>query len=63
MIVSEQKCSAKRLLNMLKTLVKKALMGGHIVATWRIRLNHLSTVAMRLMSNYFDQLLSLGTPT
>jgi len=40
-----------------------ALMGGHIAATWRIRLNHPSTTAMRLMSNYFDHLLSLDTIT
>ena len=39
------------------------LIGGHIAATWRIRLNHLSTAAMRPMSNYFDHLLSLDTPT
>jgi len=30
-----------------------ALMGGHIAATWRIRFNHSSTAAIRLMSNYF----------
>ena len=33
-----------------------ALMGGHIAANWRIRLNHLSAAAMRLMSNYLDHL-------
>jgi len=32
-------------------------MGGNIAATWRIRLNHPSTTAMRLMSNYFDHLI------
>ena len=32
-----------------------ALMGRHVAATWRIRLNHPSAAAMRLMSNYFDQ--------
>jgi len=40
-----------------------ALMGGHIAATWRIRLNHPSTATMRLMSNYCDHLLSLDTRT
>jgi len=40
-----------------------ALMEGHITATWRIRLNHPSTAAMRRASNYFDRLLSLDTPT
>jgi len=40
-----------------------ALMGGHITATWRIRLNHPSVVAMCLMSNYFDRLISFATPT
>jgi len=41
-----------------------ALMGGHIAATYRIRLNHPSVAAMRLIrqtSNYFDHLLSLDT--
>ena len=33
---------------------QSAVMGGHIATTWRMRLNHPSTVAMRLMSNYFD---------
>jgi len=37
-------------------------MGGHIAATWRIQLNHKSTAAMRLMSNYFDHMLYLVTP-
>ena len=32
---------------------------GRIVITCRITLNHLSTAAMRLMSNYFHHLLSL----
>jgi len=32
---------------------------GHIAVTCRITLNHPSTAAMRLMSNYFDHLLSL----
>ena len=32
---------------------------GHIAITCRITLNHLSTAAMRLMSNYFHHLLSL----
>ena len=40
-----------------------ALMGGHIATTWRIRLNHTSTAAMRLTSNYFDHLSFLDTPT
>jgi len=40
-----------------------ALMGGHIAATWRIRLNNPPAAAMRLLSNYFDHLLSLATPT
>jgi len=40
-----------------------ALVGGHIAATWRIRLNHSYTAAMRLMSNNFDHLLSLDSPT
>jgi len=35
---------------------------GRLSATWRIRLNHPSAMAMRLMSNYFDHLLSLTTP-
>jgi len=30
---------------------------GHIVITCRVTLNHLSTAAMRLMSNYFHHLL------
>ena len=32
---------------------------GHIAITCRITLNHLSTAAMRLMSNYFHHLLFL----
>jgi len=32
---------------------------GHIAVTCRITLNHLSTAAMRLMSNYFHHLLFL----
>jgi len=32
---------------------------GHIAITCRIALNHLSTAAMRLMSNYFHHLLFL----
>jgi len=32
---------------------------GHIAVTCRITLNHPSTVAMRLISIYFDHLLSL----
>jgi len=40
-----------------------ALMGGHIAASWRIRLNHLSASPMCLMPNYFQHLLSLATPT
>jgi len=32
---------------------------GHIAVTCRITLNHSSTLAMRLMSNYFHHLLSL----
>ena len=32
---------------------------GHIAVSCRIALNHPSTSAMRLMSNYFDHLLSL----
>jgi len=39
-----------------------ALMAGNIAATWRIRLNHRSTAAIRLMSHYFDQLLSWTRP-
>jgi len=35
-------------------------MGGHIAATWRIRLNHPSMAAIRLMPNYYDHLLSLN---
>jgi len=40
-----------------------SLMGGHIAASWRIRLNHPSMSAMRLMSNYCGHLLPLATPT
>ena len=40
-----------------------ALMGGHIAATWRIRLNHWSAVAMHLMSNYLDHSLTMPTYT
>jgi len=40
-----------------------ALMEGHVAVTCQITLNHPSTVAMRLMANYFDHLLSLDTPT
>jgi len=40
-----------------------ALMGGHVAVTCQIKLNHPSTAAMRLMSNYFDHTLSLDTPT
>jgi len=40
-----------------------ALMGGHVAITCQITLNHLSTEAMRLMSNYFDHLSSLDMPT
>jgi len=40
-----------------------AIMGRHIAAIWRIRLNYASTVEMRNMSNYFVHLLSLDTPT
>ena len=36
---------------------------GRIAITCRITLNHLSTAAMRLMSNYFHHLLFLGTHT
>ena len=32
---------------------------GHIAVTYRITLNHLSTAAMRVMSDYFDHLLTL----
>jgi len=39
------------------------LITGHIIATWRIQLSHPSAAAMHLMSNYFDHLLSLATPT
>jgi len=39
------------------------LMGGHVAATWRILLNHPSTAAMRLITNYFHHLSSLDTPT
>ena len=38
-----------------------ALMGGHIASTWRIQVNHPSTAAMRLTSNYFDHLLTFDT--
>jgi len=40
-----------------------ALMEGHVAVTCRITLNHPPTATMRLMSNYFDHLLSLDTPT
>ena len=40
-----------------------ALTGGHVAVTCRITLNHPSTAAMHLMSNYFDHMLSLDTPT
>jgi len=40
-----------------------ALVEGHVAVTCRITLNHPSTAAMRLMTNYFDHLLSLDTPT
>jgi len=40
-----------------------ALMGVHVAVTCRITLNHTSTMATRLMSNYFDHLSSLDTPT
>jgi len=40
-----------------------ALVEGEVVVTCRITLNHPSTAAMRLMSTYFDHLLSLDTPT
>ena len=40
-----------------------ALIGGHVAVTCQITVNHPSMVAMRLVSNYFDQLLSLDTPT
>jgi len=39
------------------------LVGGHVAVTCRITLNHTSTAAMRLRSNYFDHLLSLDMPT
>jgi len=39
------------------------LMGEHVAVTCRITFNHPSTAAMRLMSNYFNHLLSLDTPT
>jgi len=35
-----------------------ALMEGHVAVTCRITLNHPSMATMRLMSNYFDHLLS-----
>jgi len=38
-----------------------ALMGGHAADTSRITLNHPSTAAMRLMSNYLDHLSSHGS--
>jgi len=37
--------------------------GRHVAVTFRITLNHPSTAAMRLMSNYFDHLSSLDMPT
>ena len=40
-----------------------ALMGGHVAVTSQIILNHPFTATMRLMSHYFDHLLSLDTPT
>ena len=40
-----------------------ALIGGHVDITCQITFNHSSTAAMRLMSNYFDHLSSLNTPT
>jgi len=40
-----------------------ARMGGHVLVSYRITLNHPSTSVMRLMSNYFDYLSSLDTPT
>jgi len=40
-----------------------ALVEGHVAVTCRITLNHPCTAAMHLMANYFDHLLSLGTPT
>ena len=39
------------------------LMGGHVAVVCRITLNYPSMVAMHLMSNYFDHLSSLDTPT
>jgi len=39
-----------------------ALNEGHVAVTCRITLNHPSTATMRLMSNCFDQLLSLDMP-
>jgi len=32
-------------------------MGGHIGATWRTRLSHLSVAEWGVLSNYFDHLL------
>jgi len=40
-----------------------AFMGGHIITTRQMRLNHPSTAALRIITNYFDHLLSLDTPT
>jgi len=40
-----------------------ALVDGHVAVTCRITLNHPCMAAMRLMTNYFDHLLSLDTPT
>ena len=45
------------------TIFRLSIYGVHIGATWRIRLNCPCAAAMRLMSNYFDHLLSLTTPT
>jgi len=42
---------------------QRALTEGHVTVTCRITMNHASTATMRLMSYYFDHLLSLGTPT
>jgi len=43
---------------------QRALKEGHVAVICRITMNHASTVTMRrLMSNYFDHLLSLDTPT
>ena len=39
-----------------------ALLGGHIAVTCRMTLNHPSTAAICLISNYFDHMLSLDTP-